>query len=118
LKTAIQQAAEMYSAEGLKLSDDLEYYLKFGYVFCTPDKLLLAREISSHDDGASYVPYGQGDTWFVKMAVGKDCIKWFIEQTPSSRKWVAWARGFKSKDAKIKYYDFDKLYLRLTGKTI
>jgi hypothetical protein len=52
------------------------------------------------------------------MAVGKDCIKWFIEQTPSSRKWVAWARGFKSKDAKIKYYDFDKLYLRLTGKTI
>lgn len=93
----------------MNLSEDLEYYLKFGYVFCTPERFLLAREMKREDDGESYVSPGQGDTWYVRMAVGEDSIKWFIERAPSHRKWVAWSRGFKTGINTIRYYDFEAL---------
>lgn len=109
MKTAIQQAAELYKDKGLNLAKDLEYYLKYGYVFCTPDKLLLAREIKRDDNGESWVPPGTGDTWFVHFAIGKDSIGWFIKQAPSPRKWVAWARQFKESPQDIRYYDFQRL---------
>ena len=114
MKTAIQQAAKLYEDKGLNLAKDLEYYLKYGYVFCTPDKLLLAREIKKDDNGESWVLPGTGDTWFVHFAIGKDSIKWFIDQAPSPRKWVAWARQFKMPARDIRYYDFQRLKLKFS----
>lgn len=109
MKTAIQIAAEIYSEAGLRLSDDLEYYLKFGYVFCTPGRFLMAREILREDRGESYVPPGEGNCWYVRMAVGEDCLAWFIKQAPYMRPWVGWARGFKRGNNNINFYSFEKL---------
>lgn len=109
MKTAIQQAAELYEQNGLVLSRDLEYYLKFGYVFCTPERLLFAQEIKLADKGASWTNPGEGDTWFVQLAVGKNCIPWFINQAPYPRKWVAWFRQFKDPGGRLHFHDFEKL---------
>ena len=114
MKTAIQEAAELYEANGLSLARDLEYYLKHGYVFCAPDRLLLAQEIKREDEGRSWTAPGTGDTWFVQLAVGKDCVSWFIQQAPYSRKWVAWFRQFKNPGGKLHFYDFEKLKRKLT----
>ena len=91
------------------MSSDLEYYLKFGYVFCAPDRFLLAREIKREDGGKSYVPPGHGDCWYVHMAVGENSIPWFIKQAPYMRQWVGWARGFKRGNNTINYYSFERL---------
>ena len=92
MKTAIQQAAELYGSHGLNLSGDLEYYLKYGYVFVTPDRLLMAREITKEGVGETWTPHGEGDCWYVRLAIGKGCLKWFINQAPYFRPWIAWQR--------------------------
>ena len=107
-KPAIQLAAEMYAERGLTLAHDLENYLKFGYVFCTPERIMLAREIKKDDEKQSWLAHGEGDTWMVHLAVGAD-INWFINQAPYAKKWVAWAREFKNSPKSMKFYDFNRI---------
>ena len=113
MKSAIQQAAELYSSRGLNLSRDLEYFLKWGYVFVAPDRLMLAREIKKDDEGSSWVEPKTGDTWYVHFAVGDKCLKWFIDQAPYFRPWIAWKRGFKNGDNTLRFYDTNRLLSKI-----
>lgn len=113
MKTAIQQAAELYQKNGMNLSVELERYLKFGYVFVTPDRLLLARSLES-SRGVDFWPEKStdGDTWFVKLAVGQNCIPWFIQQIPFYKPYVAWGRDLVRNKKDLRIYATEKLLRR------
>jgi len=113
VKSAIQEAAELYQSKGMNFALELENYLKFGYVFCTPERLLLANEAKREGNCASWVVDGQGDTWHVKLGIGRGCVEWFIRQAPHTKKWVAWAREFKTGNGALRFYDFEKLKLKV-----
>ncbi len=111
--SALSQAAEIYRAHGMDLPADLEHYLACGYVFSTPDRLLLARPL----DLARGVDYWladprAGDAWYVKLAVGSGCLGWFLQQAPFPKPFIAWARGFKGTD-RLHVYPFAQLQRRL-----
>lgn len=113
MKTAIQQAAELYSAHGLILAKDLEHYLKYGYVFCTPDRLLLARSIDLEKGQDHWVSdQKEGSAWLVKLAIGRDCIPWFLQQIPFHKPFVAWGRDFLNRKANLHVYPIEKLLRR------
>lgn len=115
MKTAIQQAAEMYQKNGMNLSSELERYIKYGYVFITPDRLLFARSLDSNR-GVDYWPDTtlDGDTWFVKLAIGKNCIPWFLQQIPFYKPYVAWGRDLVRHKKDITYYATEKLLRRFS----
>ena len=115
MKTAIQEAAELYQSKGLVLAQELENYLKFGYVFCTPERLLLANEAKRDGNCASWVAHGEGDCWHVKLAIGRGSVKWFLDKAPYPKKWVAWAREFKTDSRNLHFYDFNRLTHKLSN---
>ena len=108
--TALQEAANLYAKHDLRLSDDITYYMKYGYVFNTPEKLLLARAIDL-ERGIDVWLNDQrgGDCWYVKLAVGKDSIPWFLSQIPFPKPYVAWGRDFLDRKSKLHIYSLEKL---------
>lgn len=115
MKTAIQQAAELYQKNGMNLSAELERYIKFGYVFVTPDRLLLARSLDSNR-GVDFWPDNatDGDTWFVKLAIGRGCIAWFLQQIPFYKPYVAWGRDLVRQTQDLHYHATEKLIRRFS----
>ena len=110
--TAIEEAARLYAAHGMNLSEDLERYLKFGYVFVTPDRLMLGRPML-RERGAEYWPQaGEGDAWYVRLAVGKGAVRWFVEQMPYYLPFLAWNRQFKD-NGRLHIWPTDKFANRL-----
>lgn len=115
MKTAIQHAAEIYEQNGMLLAPDLENYLKFGFVFCTPDRLLLARGINVNDGPDNWLARpDSGDAWYVKLAVGHGCIPWFLSMAPSPKPYVAWKRDFSKGTGDLHVYQFNRFKERFS----
>lgn len=89
---AIQQTAQFYQGRGLNLAQELDWYLRHGHVFCSPDRVLMAREIRLDRGMNEWILDGSGDCWYVHWALGKGCMKWFTEQAPKPKEYVAWHR--------------------------
>lgn len=92
--TAIEEAAFLYKEHDMVLAHDLQNYLKHGYVFVTPEWLLLARPIFKNKGPDVWTD--TGDTWYVKLAVGRGALKQFIGRIPYSLPYLAWKRNFKN----------------------
>ena len=113
MKTAIQEAAELYEKHNMVLSDDLTHYLKHGYVFVTPDRVLLARPIDLSKGQDHWLgDHREGNAWLVKLAVGKHCIPWFLQQIPFYKPFVAWGRDFLNRKAELHVYPIEKILRR------
>jgi hypothetical protein len=66
----IEQAKAYYQSKGWSFEQDLGFYLCHGYVFSTPDRLLLAKPVRKEIGEADWHP-SQPDCWYVHYAAGK-----------------------------------------------
>lgn len=115
---AIEEAALLYDSRQACLADDLTFFLKYGHIICEPDRLLVWKEARREDLRAGRLqeicPPGQGDTWYVHLAVGRGLLRWFFAQAPGPMQWLAWHRGFKpSSNNAIKFHSFQQLKRKL-----
>lgn len=111
MNPAIAQAKALYSQHGLDLNRELSDYLDFGYVFSTPDRLLLARPI----DPVNWREWKPKNPtcWYVQLAVGKNCLKWFCDRMPYQLPFLAWMRVFKNEDHRLRVFPTDRFLAKL-----
>lgn len=95
MKTAIQISAEFFEARGASLAKELEYYIKYGYIFITPLQMMLAREINIDRGADEWVFNGSGNCWYVHWACGPGALDWFLRQAPHPKPYLAWRRWKK-----------------------
>jgi len=107
----LKEAEELYSKLGQNMFEDIAKYIAHGYVFKSPEYLLLGKpvriELEEHED--QWCVAG-ANAWFVKTAVGHGCIEEFINHIPYPLPYVGWARELKNK--KIKWYKLDQILRR------
>lgn len=95
MKTAIEIAAQFFQRMGASLAGELQDYIKFGYVFVTPQHFMLAREVNLDRSPNEWVLDGSGNCWYVHFASGAGALAWFMAQAPSPKQYVAWRRWKK-----------------------
>lgn len=103
---ALFTAKAMYEARGLNFEQDLGYYLTNGIVISQPDRFLMAKPVSKDKGEADWHPE-KPDAWYVHMAVGKDCLRWFLQQAPFRLPYLAWSRS-KDEDGKLRIYSTER----------
>lgn len=92
---AIDQAKELYAQHGLSLGREIGAFLDTGsVVLSTPDRLLLARPILL-ERPREWPPAEPADAWFVRLAIGRGALAWFMQQMPYPLPFLAWRRGFR-----------------------
>lgn len=91
----LDQAKGLYDSHGACFEADLAHYLRFGYVFSTPEHFLMAAPVTLPDIAHLARP-GEADAWYVRLAVGHGAMRWFIRQMPWSLPFVCWNRAFKN----------------------
>lgn len=117
---AMPAALRLYQAHGLDLSRDLTNYATWGaFTLITPDRILLARPIRRDDATRWVLPGEPVDTWFVKLAIGKGCLRWFLDQRPYDLPWLAWGRDFRGRGepGSLKFYPAARLTSALQSLT-
>lgn len=108
--TAIDQAKQLYARLGLDLSRDLGWHLDYGVVFCTPDRLVLAHAIRLAEPAVW--PATAPDAWYVRLALGRGSLAWFVRQMPHFLPSLAWRRGFRG-DERLRVYDTARFIRKL-----
>lgn len=99
--TITDQVRRLYrdNGRGGSFPDDLQEHIARGYVFSTPEALLMGFRCRSDDvmqaihDRARFVPSqadDEGDTWFVWLAVGN--LAGVLRYVPYPAKFVAFSR--------------------------
>lgn len=99
---AINQAAAIYAKAGFSFEQSLGWYLLHGVVISTPDRFLMAKAVRKEVGESDWNP-DNPDCWYVAIAVGKGCLKWFLEQAPFRLPYLAWAR-MKAKGNPVRIY--------------
>ena len=110
---AIAEARRLYEPRGLAIEADLANYLQYGYVFAEPGRLLLGRPCVSTRI-KDWVAAEDADGWYVRLAVGKGAVKWFVERMPFYLPWLCWHRQFKDK-GHLHVHSTDRLLRRISN---
>jgi hypothetical protein len=82
--SAYEEARALYEEHKIgSLDDDILNYSASregyeSYVFAAPDYLLIGCRVS--------------DGWFIRLAVGRNCLQKFVELMPYYLPWIGWAR--------------------------
>lgn len=84
------------SREAGALQADIEYYLRTGYVFNTPEFFIMGCRISNG--------------WYIHAAVGIGAIEGFLRFMPYHLEYIGWERRGSGK---TKWYSTEKLKQRL-----
>lgn len=93
-----EQLETLYDKSGYEkgsLQKDIEYYLRVGYIFSTPESFVMGRQI---DAG-----------WYIHAAVGVGAVESFLRYMPYYLPYVGWER----RGGKTKWYPTDKLKRKL-----
>ena len=92
------QAYKLYEEHGLDFKADYEYCQLYGYIFQGPDFLLMGHEVE--------------DGWFVKLAIGKNCIPLFLRLMPFEKPYIHFCRVHlgRTEPIRIPVSKFRKLY--------
>lgn len=75
------------------LSQDLDFYMRTGYVICRPDLILIGRRIE--------------DGWFIHAAVAES-LGAVLAAAPYYLPYVGWAREARGR-SQIKWYSWEQL---------
>lgn len=110
----IFQAKSYYESKGWNFEQDLGFYLCHGYVFCTPDRFLLAKPVRSSIGEADWSP-DDPDCWYVHYAAGHGALQWFMRQTPYPLPFIGWMRN-KGKNDRFRTYPTNLLCAKLGVK--
>jgi len=88
----------MYAKLGLDFERDLGFYLTNGVVFSLPDRFIMGKQIEKDKGDDQWNP-ANPDCWYVHFAVGKNCLRWFVDQAPVKLPFLAWRRLKGTKQA-------------------
>ena len=91
LMTALLEAKQMYARLGQDFERDLGFYLTNGVVFSLPDRFLMAKQMDTRLGDEIWNPT-TANSWYVHCAVGKNCLRWFLDQAPVKFPYLAWRR--------------------------
>jgi hypothetical protein len=94
-----EQLTELYLRSGYPkgaLQEDLEYYLRNGYVFATPEYFIMGRQIHGG--------------WYIHAAVGVGALEGFLHLMPHYLPYVGWERRGSGK---VKWYPTEQLTRKL-----
>ena len=108
----LEKAKNFYETTKGDMFRDLSAYAAYGYVFITPQTMLLGKAVKSDSDKHPDEQLGvvAPDAWYVKTAIGEDAIPQFINSIPYPLPFVGWMRQLKQKP--IKWYDFNRINRR------
>lgn len=90
-----KQACEIYAKKELDFKDIFIEYSKFGYVYATPECIVLAHIETQ-------------DTWFVQFAIGENCLVRIHQMMPFRLPYVSWMRGLRD-NSKVKKYKLENI---------
>ncbi len=110
----IEEAKAYYQSRGWSFEQDMGYYLCHGYVFSTPDRLLLAKPVRKdvgQDDWHPDTP----DCWYVHYAAGRNALEWFVAQAPYFLPYMGWTRN-KGRNDRFRAYPTTLLCAKLARK--
>lgn len=107
----LKQADKLFQSLGQDMCDEISLYMAKAYVHKTPHSLLIAKPVRTDkgDPNDQWDVVGP-DAWFVKAAVGENCITEFINRIPYPLPYVGWMRDLKNKP--VKWYKFDQILRR------
>ena len=108
----LERAKEFYDLTKGDMFKDLSAYAAYGYVFITPQTMLLGKAVRTDSDIHPNEQWGvlAPDAWYVKTAIGDNAISNFINSIPYPLPFVGWMRQLKQKP--IKWYDFNRINRR------
>ena len=108
----LERAKEFYDSTKGDMFKDLSAYAAYGYVFITPQTMLLGKAVRTDTDIHPNEQWGvlAPDAWYVKTAIGDNAISDFINSIPYPLPFVGWMRQLKQKP--IKWYDFNRINRR------
>jgi hypothetical protein len=106
------KALDLYEKIGTDLFKDISVYMDKGYVFKTPESLLLGKAVR-RDQGNPDAQWDveEPDAWYVRTAVGDNSVKEFIDRIPYPLPFVGWMRHTKNKS--VKYFSYDQVRRRM-----
>lgn len=110
----IEQAKAYYQSRGWSFEQDLGYYLCHGYVFSTPDRLLLAKPVRKDVGQEDWHP-DTPDCWYVHYAAGRNALEWFVAQAPYFLPYMGWTRN-KGRNDRFRAYPTTLLCAKLARK--
>lgn len=99
----IYEAKKMFMDLGLNFEEQLSWYLTNGVVLSFEDRFLMAKAIVASEGDDCWNPQNP-DCWYVHCAVGKDCLKWFLNQAPYKLPYIAWRRN-RGRGNKFRVYN-------------
>lgn len=76
------------------INEDLEFFLRHGYVFSSPDHLLIGCRIE--------------DAWFIHAAIGRGALRKFFDLMPYYLPYVGWARPQRGRKTVV-WHSTDRL---------
>lgn len=109
---ALEQAARLYKERKLDLWREIAAYSTCGgYVFLAPECVLWGKPVKRGEDPEDQWNVQEPDTWYVRFALGQDCMKRFLGYIPYPLPYVAWKRVLKGRG--LIYFNYNQLIRRL-----
>ena len=108
----LAKVKDLYEECSMDMFKDISVYMNYGYVHKTPTSFILAKTVDkdSNTPPAEQWNVSNPNAWFVHMALGEDCIPYWINLMPYKLPYVGWARENKKKP--IRFYDLNKIIRR------
>lgn len=85
---------EQYPEIGTTLEEDIQKFMRTGYVYCDKSCMILASL--------------ENDYWYVHLAVGHGALPKFFNICPEIRPYVVFARPMRGRRT-IKFYNFERM---------
>lgn len=89
--SALLAARSLFANSKQDFETQLGWYLQHGVVISTPDRFLMAKPIHAARGDDEWA-VKDADAWYVHVAVGHGCLRWWLQQAPYSLPKLAWRR--------------------------
>ena len=89
--SALLAARSLFENHGQNFEEQLGWYLGRGVVISLPDRFIMAKPINA-SRGDDEWDVRDADAWYVHVAVGANCLGWFMRQAPFRLPLLAWRR--------------------------
>jgi len=107
----LAQAKDLYDKCGHEdFTKDLSVYISLGYVFITPDTLLVMKPVDRYDKIHPHQQWNvkKPNAWYVHAVIGQ--FKKLLKYLPFDLPFIGWERGVKEQS--LRWFDLQNLKRR------
>lgn len=100
------------SSRGLSLAKELTFYIYNHHAWVEPRGLILWKDMD-REHPEKPLQDGEGDTYYVHLAVGRQNLLKWLEMAPAPKRWIAFYRVKSAgpeghRPDQLKFYSFDR----------